>query len=352
MPLGVIALLAVAVLVYFGVLQRVLDRMRLDDRTALLIVFLMIVGSFFNLTILRQPPLILNIGGALIPIGVAVYLIATADTRREQMRGTAAALAAGAAIYLSIKFLNPEEQTMIIDPAYFFAIVAGVIGYLAGRSRRAAFVAGTMGVVLADIAHYVEISVRAVPAQTWIGGAGAFDAVVIAGLLAVALAEIVGETREFMARGPLRNAAGERGADGAGRTGRGRARPGRNGPAGGDGDDDVFSAAIGGVDAPTAQRTDDERARPETSGGEGWEAPVLGDPEAGKLDGSVYVTEPDDSLAPGTAGVDLTALDIGRGRDLTGRGRGRDLTGRAGGGRRRRGTRPGGRGRQGGGPDA
>lgn len=345
MPFGVIALLAVAVLVYFGVLQRVLDRMRLDDRTALLIVFLMIVGSFFNLTILRQPPLILNIGGALIPIGVAVYLIATADTRREQVRGTAAALAAGAAIYLSIKFLNPEEQTMIIDPAYFFAIVAGVIGYLAGRSRRAAFVAGTMGVVLADIAHYVEISVRNVPAQTWIGGAGAFDAVVIAGLLAVALAEIVGETREFMARGPLRNAAGERGADGAERTGRERARPDHNGPAEEKRDDDVFSAAIGGVDGPPAQRTEDERGRPETSGGEGWEAPVLGDPEAGKVEASEYVTEPDDSLAPGTAGLDLTALDIGRARL-------RDLTGRASGGRHRRGTRPGRRGRRGGGPDA
>lgn len=318
MPFGVIALLAVAVLVYFGVLHRVLDRMRLDDRTALLIIFLMIVGSFFNLTILRQPPLVLNIGGALIPIGIAVYLITTADTRREQLRGSAAALLAGAAIYLSIKFLNPEEQTMVIDPAYFFAIVAGVIGYLAGRSRRSAFVAGTMGVVLADIAHYVEISARNVPARTWIGGAGAFDAVVIAGLLAVALAEIVGETREFMARGPLR------GAPDAGGAPRGQARETPRDDRAGDDragartaddesgarDDDVFTAAIGGADRPKAREAD--AARHETSGGEGWQAPILGDAGPPAAAESDYVTEPDDSLAPGTAGVDLTTLDLGR----------------------------------------
>jgi len=35
-----------------------------------------------------------------------------------------------------------------------------------------------------------------------IGGGGAFDAVVIAGLLAVLLAEFIGETREWLQGGP------------------------------------------------------------------------------------------------------------------------------------------------------
>lgn len=153
MPVGVIVLLIVAILVYFGLLHRVLDRMRLDDRTALFILFLMILGSFFNLTILRNPAFIINIGGALIPIGIAVYLIATADEAKEKTRGVLAAVLSGAAIYGAMKLLNPEEQTMVIDPTYFFGIIAGVIGYLAGRSRRSAFVGGTMGVILADVAH-------------------------------------------------------------------------------------------------------------------------------------------------------------------------------------------------------
>jgi len=335
MPFGVVALLAVAILVYFGVLHRVLDRMRLDDRTALLILLLMIVGSFFNLTVLRRPPLIINLGGAVVPVGVAVYLLATADTAREKLRGALAALVAGAVIYLGFKFLNPEEQTMIIEPTYFFAVVAGVVGYLAGRSRRASFVAGTMGVVIADIAHYVEVVTTGVRGQTWIGGAGAFDSVVIAGLLAVILAEVVGETREFMARGPLRS---ERRGRGRGDTGREMGEGHARGEAGG-GEGGRFTATLG-----PAEPARGEKDRPPTSGGAGWEPPILD--QAGSLPGgaareqprrdedapAATVTEPGDSPAPGPAGVDLAPMDTDeeeRGReDFRRRERGR--TGRAG----------------------
>ena len=216
MPVGAITLLIVAILIYFGLLHRVLDRMRLDDRTALFILLLMIIGSFFSLTIVRQPLLSLNLGGAVVPIGVAVYLIATADTRREQWRGTRAAVITGAAIFAAIKLLNPEEQTMLIEPTYFFALIAGVVGYLSGRSRRSAFIGGTMGVVLADLGHYAEISARGIRGATALGGAGVFDTVVIAGLLAVLLAEVVGETREYMARGPLAGRARKGPGDGNG----------------------------------------------------------------------------------------------------------------------------------------
>ena len=311
MPVGVIVLLIVAILVYFGLLHRVLDRMRLDDRTALFILFLMILGSFFNLTILRNPALIINIGGALIPIGIAVYLIATADEAKEKTRGVLAAVLSGAAIYGAMKLLNPEEQTMVIDPTYFFGIIAGVIGYLAGRSRRSAFVGGTMGVILADVAHYVEISVRRIPGRTWLGGAGVFDSVVIAGLLGVALAEIVGETREFIARGPLkageasgRNEGREEGRDeGPARDGprakvsrsarkdekedkgdRDSAGGGRDGERGGGGGESFLAAfGVGGGSGRTSGSRDSHRA------------------------GRRSRTEPGASQAPGP-GVDLSAI--------------------------------------------
>ena len=51
MPIGMIILLMVAALVYFGVTQRLLDRMRLTDRQALLFIAAIIVGSFFDVTI-------------------------------------------------------------------------------------------------------------------------------------------------------------------------------------------------------------------------------------------------------------------------------------------------------------
>ena len=56
---------------------------------------------------------------------------------------------------------------------------------------------------MADLGHLVQVWVRNLPSTVALGGAGAFDAVVIAGLLSVGLAEIVGETRERLQGGPV-----------------------------------------------------------------------------------------------------------------------------------------------------
>lgn len=201
MPIGIIALLAAAILIYFGLAHRVLDRMRLNDRTALAFIVALIVGGFLNVTLIRAPELMLNIGGGLVPLALAVYLLVTADEAAERTRGTIAAVITGAALYALAKLLPAEPPVMFIDTLYVVGIVAGVIGYIAGRSRRGSFVAGTVGVILADVFHYIELLIRRTPGRTWIGGAGAFDAVIIAGIIAVVLAELVGETRERLQGG-------------------------------------------------------------------------------------------------------------------------------------------------------
>ncbi len=201
MPIGIIALLAAAILIYFGLAHRVLDRMRLNDRTALAFIVAFIVGGFLNVTIVRAPELTLNIGGGLVPVALAVYLLTTADEAAERTRGTIAAIVTGAAIYGLAKLLPAEPPAMLIDSLYVVGIVAGIVGYIAGRSRRGSFVAGTVGVVLADLFQYVELLVRRIPGRTWIGGAGAFDAVIIAGIIAVVLAELFGEARERLQGG-------------------------------------------------------------------------------------------------------------------------------------------------------
>ncbi|MGB9868154.1 MAG: DUF1614 domain-containing protein [Bacillota bacterium] len=202
MPAGTIALLVVAILVYFGLAQRVLDRLKLTDRAALGFIAAILAGSFLNVTLVRVPAeLRVNVGGGLVPVALAAYLVGTADEREEKVRGSVAALVAGIAVYLAAKLIPAEEQLMAIDPMYVFSAVAGVVGYLAGRSRRSSFIAGTVGIIIADLFHYAELLIRRIPGRTWIGGAGAFDAVVIAGLLAVALSELVGETRERLQGG-------------------------------------------------------------------------------------------------------------------------------------------------------
>ncbi|HZJ82256.1 MAG TPA: hypothetical protein VFD57_00455, partial [Clostridia bacterium] len=86
-------------------------------------------------------------------------------------------------------------------PNYIYGLIAGVIAYLFGRSRRASFIAGVTGVLLADIGQGVINSMNNLSTPTRLGGAGAVDAVIISGFLAVILAEVVGEIREKMQGG-------------------------------------------------------------------------------------------------------------------------------------------------------
>jgi hypothetical protein len=88
---------------------------------------------------------------------------------------------------------------MFIDPMIAFSILAGIVAYIFGRSRRGAFIAGIFGVVISDIIYALGVTTR--PIGTVIGGAGVFDAAIIAGVIGVALCEIVGETRERLQGG-------------------------------------------------------------------------------------------------------------------------------------------------------
>jgi len=215
MPIGTIVLLALLVLVFFGLLHRVLDRMRLSDRGALLVIIALIAGSFVNFTLVRTPPLLINLGGAVVPAAVAVYLGVTTDTRAEKWRAVLAPLGTAALIYLLQRILPADPEAFIIEPMYLYGVVAGGVGYLAGRSRRLSLIAASGGLILAGLAHFFEMLLRGLTGQTWIGGGGAFDAVVVASVIAVGLAEIAGETRERVA---LRSQA--RGRDGGRRGGR------------------------------------------------------------------------------------------------------------------------------------
>ncbi len=47
--IGIIVLIAISILIYLGLAHRVLDRMRLSDRGALLVIGLIILGGFINI---------------------------------------------------------------------------------------------------------------------------------------------------------------------------------------------------------------------------------------------------------------------------------------------------------------
>ena len=132
-----------------------------------------------------------------------LYLFAKAGTPAEKSRAALAILITTVVIYGVLKVF-PVEPTyaFLLDPLYVVALVAGVVGYLSGRSRRSAFMAGVGAVLLNDIITRIEVLFTGGTGKMVIGGAGIFDAILISGMIALGLAELIWEIRERLAGGP------------------------------------------------------------------------------------------------------------------------------------------------------
>lgn len=205
MSLAMLVMMIITVLVYCGLLQRVLDRMHLSDRAALVIAAAMLAGTF--LPDLTLGPVRLNIGGAVIPLGVCIWLMVKADEARERLRALAGLLLTGIAVFALTRLLPAEAEQLPVEPMLLYGAAGGVIAWLLGRSRRAAFICGVGGMLLADVMSAVISWQQGSAVPLVLGGAGIADAMVVSGVLAVLLCELVGETverivrRRFAARG-------------------------------------------------------------------------------------------------------------------------------------------------------
>ena len=204
MPTGTALLLIAAALIYFGVGQRLLDRMRLTDTQALVAIALMIGGSFITVPLSTgRTRISFNVGGGLVPLALVVYLLIKADTAKERIRSIVAALVTGGVVYgiSQLTDFDPSSPSFFIDPLWLFSVVAGIVGYLSGRSRRASFIAGVLGLFAVDLVHLFQALAGNMATRVVLGGAGVFDAMIVAGLIAIGLAEFVGETRERIEEG-------------------------------------------------------------------------------------------------------------------------------------------------------
>lgn len=200
MSIGMIALLVLSLLILFGVLQRVLDRMAMSDRQALLVTGAMFIGGF--LPDISLGLVSLNIGGALIPVIVSVYLFLNAGTAKERIRAIVASCLTAAAVF-AVSLLVPADPASMpwLDPMILYGLAGGAIAWLLGRSRRSAFIAGVLGVAIADIVNGVSLWMKGIHQTVYLGGAGALDAIVIAGVVGVLCCEITGEAMERVSRG-------------------------------------------------------------------------------------------------------------------------------------------------------
>jgi uncharacterized membrane protein len=200
--IGVILLVVVGVLIFLGAAQRVLDRLYLSDRGGLLVVGAMAAGSFVDLPLGGGNSI--NVGGALIPVALAIYVLIRAGSGKEWLRSILGIVITTGVLYGVGKMYRFDTNQGLIEPQYLWAIIAGLVAYIAGRSRRLSFIGATLGVLAMDILHIIELRANRLHVPTHIGGAGIFDTIVIAGLLAVLLAELIGEGREALQGGPAR----------------------------------------------------------------------------------------------------------------------------------------------------
>ena len=201
---GIMLLIIITAVIFLILLHRVLDRLRMDKKTALLLIALMYVGGFLP-SLPLGGGLALNLGGMGIPLGICAYLIIKAPEKEEKVRGPLTALVGAALVWSLDRLLpiNPGSLGYELDPLYLPAAAAGVIAYLLGRSRRSAFIGGVGSIFFMDLSAWLENIVRGfrnIPVV--LGGGGVFDAALIAGVVATLLAELFGEVRERLAGGP------------------------------------------------------------------------------------------------------------------------------------------------------
>lgn len=203
MSAGTMLLTLAAILVFCGLLQRVLDRMYLTDRQALAIIGAMLLGTFLpNITL---GPVAFNLGGAVIPLAICAYILSKADEPMERWRTLFGIVLTGGAVYGLTLLLPTEAEALPLDPMWLYGLCGGVIAWVLGRSRRGAFVCGIAGVLLADIVSALAAWLQGYKTQLVLGGAGIADAAVISGVLAVLLCELIGETIERFVRGHAGN---------------------------------------------------------------------------------------------------------------------------------------------------
>lgn len=198
MSVSMLLLTVVAVLIYFGLLERVLDRMRLSDRAALTIVILMFIGTLLpNITLGKVS---VSLGGAIIPLAVCIYMLIKAKSAKTVLRSVIGSALTAVIVWGMGVLLPDEPEAMLIDINLLYGLAGGVVAYLLGRSRRGAFICGVAGVIIADIITACINWSKGITQQLVLGGAGMADTAVISGVIAVLLAELVGELRERMAR--------------------------------------------------------------------------------------------------------------------------------------------------------
>lgn len=184
----------VILLVMFGVGQRILDDLRLSDKSALIILIAICIGIII-------PPIWIgnyfcfSIGGFLIPLALSIYLLLSCGTR-DIVRAIIGTVIVGEIIYGLEWILPADPEEMIIDNMYIYGVVAGIVAYVLGRSRRNAFISCLFGITLAELIQWIINLCINRKSILGLGVGGAFSTYIVAIIISVAVSEFIGRCIE------------------------------------------------------------------------------------------------------------------------------------------------------------
>jgi uncharacterized membrane protein len=199
-------------LVKFGLFALAFDRLGLPPEQLFSLLFLCIVGSMINIPIrrvrvdcepremdvvsfyglrFRPPPwrqremiLAVNVGGAVIPTLLSLYLLTHTGTPWRMLLATAAVS------FIVHKIARPVPGLGIATPMFVPPLAAALAALVINPNwaTPTAYVAGTLGTLIgADVLNLHRIKQLKAPVAS-IGGAGTFDGIFLTGILAVLLA--------------------------------------------------------------------------------------------------------------------------------------------------------------------
>ena len=204
------------VLIQIRVLQYAYTKLGLSSGAALLLLLASLIGSYFNIPLAELPerevrsgqvveffgmryvvPVVadwprtviaVNVGGALIPSLLSVYLLL------KNHIWTSAAVAT-LVVTIACHFLaQPVPGIGIAIPPLIPPIIAATVALLVARTNVAAvaYISGSLGTLIgADLLNLGKVQGLGAPVVS-IGGAGTFDGVFLTGIIAVLLASFSG----------------------------------------------------------------------------------------------------------------------------------------------------------------
>jgi uncharacterized membrane protein len=206
-------------LIELRVLRYAYEKIGLSRSAGYAVLFLTLVGSYINIPVARLPPermvkeevvdyfgmkyvvptveespgtiIAVNLGGALIPTLVSLYLLIK---NRLYLSGLIAVAVVTIVVHLLAK---PIRGVGIGVPVFVPPLVSAAVALILSRQYAAplAYIAGCLGALLgADVLNLHKIEGLGAPIAS-IGGAGTFDGVFLTGILAVLITPFSGRPR-------------------------------------------------------------------------------------------------------------------------------------------------------------